>query len=271
LAAICPIAVIYPSVAGTSKSGLPGPHQLAKLPEFVTSVNQKNIHVRMADRMLVLRFLAFYQLTYLNARRGLKKFLNDFLETYSTAAPEKLGEFENAFRKAMRASVTIFGDKGFRVRQTGGKGEWGSRVNAAIFQTVSVSFTAYDAGALTRSADAVMEEFLDLLSTDPKWIESVSATTGDFARIEYAFTTWNERLKKVMAAADPNDKRRLFSRQLKEELFEQDSDCAICGQRIKLLHDSALDHDRHYWLGGKTVPDNARLVHRQCNLERPRT
>jgi hypothetical protein len=36
------------------------------------------------------------------------------------------------------------------------------------------------------------------------------------------------------------------------------------------MNDAALDHDVHYWRGGKTVPDNARLVHRLCNLERPR-
>ena len=37
---------------------------------------------------------------------------------------------------------------------------------------------------------------------------------------------------------------------------------------ITLINDAALDHEKHYWRGGKTIPENARLVHRQCNLQR---
>lgn len=65
-----------------------------------------------------------------------------------------------------------------------------------------------------------------------------------------------------------NDGRRIFSQQLKKELFEQNSNCSICGNVIKLLDDSALDHEEHYWRGGATIPENARLVHHHCNLSR---
>ena len=247
--------------------------KLARLPEFRASVNQKNIEVRMADRMLVLRFLAFYQMTYKKARRGLKKFINEFFETYKNPPEEKLNEFESVFRKAMKASHTIFGDQGFRLRRAGRNsssrgGEWGSRMNAAIFQAIAVSFTDFDLGALTRSSDAIFEEYLDLIATDQRWADCVSATTSDFPRIEYAFETWSDRLKKVMALTEPNDKDRLFTRELKNELFDQNPTCRICGQSIRLINDAALDHDIHYWRGGRTVPENARLVHRQYNLER---
>jgi hypothetical protein len=46
---------------------------------FASVLNQKNLHKRMLDRVLVLRFLAFYQLTYTKARNGLKSFLMSFL------------------------------------------------------------------------------------------------------------------------------------------------------------------------------------------------
>ena len=61
-----------------------------------------------------------------------------------------------------------------------------------------------------------------------------------------------------------------FSQRLKIELFEQDNKCALCGGTIMLIEDAALDHKEQYWEGGKTVPENARLVHRHCNLTRPR-
>ncbi len=110
---------------------------------------------------------------------------------------------------------------------------------------------------------------LDLL-IDPKWIDTVSKATGDFQNIKYAFENWNTRLDAVMSSSKGLDNVRLFSKSFKEKLYEQDKDCAICGQRISSMSDAAVDHIEQYWLGGKTIPDNARLTHRICNMKRPR-
>ena len=226
--------------------------QLSSLPEFIQCISQKNISRRMDDRCLVLRFLAFYERTYLKATRGLKRFLNEFLEVYREAKDEKLKEFEQAFRKSMRASLTVFGKNGFRLRQQDKRGqvEWAPRPNAAIFQVIAVSFTQYEPSQITRAADAVLEEYLDVLATDPSWVDSVTKSTGDADRIGYAFQTWFERLDKVLSGFNTNDRKRSFSHELKEGMFQQSSTCAICGQNIKLLNDAAMDHDLHYWRAG---------------------
>lgn len=237
--------------------------ELAQSNEFKECVNQKNIHKRMKDRSLVLRFLAFYERTYFKATRGLKAFFNEFCETYRNTNEKKLNEFRNQFKKAIKASFTIFGDKGFRLSSTS------RSVNATVFQVICVSFTNYDLGALTRSADAIFEAYIDLVKTDNRWLDSVSRATGGYDRISYAFKTWNERLELAMENSEPNDSRRLFSRELKEGLYQQSNMCQICKQKISHIDDAALDHDKHYWRGGKTVPENARLVHRHCNATRP--
>jgi len=226
--------------------------QLSSLPEFIQCISQENISRRMDDRCLILRFLAFYERTYLKATRGLKRFLNEFLEVYREAKDEKLKEFEQAFRKSMRASLTVFGKNGFRLRQQDkrGQGEWAHRPNAAIFQVIAVSFTKYEASQITRAADAVFEEYLDVLATDPSWVDSVTKSTGDSDRIGYAFETWFERLDRVLSGFNTNGRKQSFSRELKEEMFQQRSTCTICGQNIKLLNDAAMDHDLHYWRAG---------------------
>lgn len=245
---------------------------LSKNSDFVACVNQKNLEKRMDDRALVLRFLAFYERTHTKARSGLKRFINEFFETYRDASSEKLREFEKAFLKAMRVSLSVFGEHGFRIRKTITRGGdvWSTRLNASVFQIVAVSFAdpRYDIGQLTRRADAIFEEYLDLVSTDEKWIDCVKAATGDFNRIEYAFTTWNDRLAKAVGTEKKNDRVRCFSKSLKNEMFLADPSCHICGQRISLLLDAAMDHDIHYWRGGETIPVNARLVHRLCNSQR---
>lgn len=240
--------------------------------DFQKCINQKNIDRRMSDRALALRFLAFYQLTYKKARKGLKAFFNEFFDTYRNANQDKLREFDRVFKGSMKAAYSIFGNTGFRLRKISeqGAGEWLPRANATVFQVVATSFAEYDPAALVKARDRIAETYLDLLYSDEKWVEAVSRSTGDFNKIEYTFQTWEGRLADVMKLVDGKDKKRLFSRELKEELYQQHPTCSICGGRIVTIGDAALDHDRQYWLGGRTVPENARLAHRQCNYTRAR-
>lgn len=243
---------------------------LSKNNNFISCINQKNIDKRMGDRALALRFLAFYKMTHLKAKKGLKPFLNEFFGTYRNAPLEILKDFKNSFELAVRASFTVFGDKAFRLRRNSekGAGEWAPKINASVFQVISVSFCDYDIGQITRASDAIYEEYCDLIISDEHWVQAVSNRTSHYSNVEYAFDTWRSRLKEVVKNFPANDKKRCFSRALKDELFSQNNVCSICGNKIVSVNDSALDHDIHYWRGGKTVPENARLAHRICNAKR---
>lgn len=234
-----------------------------------------SIKKRMGDRVLILRFLAFYERTHSRCQNGLKKFLNEFLDTYRNPTDEKVREYERRFEHCMRLSKTVFGDKAFRLmnKPVGGSmtGEWATRANASVFQCISTSFSDYDAGQVTRAADRIRESYLDLVMSDDQWIDCVQRATGERARLAYVFETWQSRLRDCVGDAEPNDPRRGFSRELKQEMYRQSPVCAICGNRIELIDDAAMDHDKHYWRGGRTIPENARLVHRYCNLARGRT
>ncbi len=241
---------------------------------FLTCLNQKHLNKRMQDRALILRFLAFYERTHVKCQFGLKRFLNEFLDTYKNTSPEKIDEYRKVFDKCMKACVSVFGENGFRLKSEITKinsksaGEWASRPNAAIFQVIATSFANYDLGQITRKADAIYEEYLDLILTDTQWVDRVRRATGEATRLQYAFDSWYSRLKEVLSSEEPNDNRRLFSRQLKRELFDADPTCSICNQRVSLIDDAALDHNKEYWKGGLTVPENARITHRLCNLKR---
>ena len=137
------------------------------------------------------------------------------------------------------------------------------------FSSCGNSFCNYDLGQITRASDAIYEEYLDLIHTDSKWVDRVRRATGEATRLSYCFNTWYERLKDVLDSQSfSNDQKRVFSQQLKRELFEANPTCAICDQKIRLIDDAALDHTLQYWRGGQTVPENAQLVHRLCNLQK---
>lgn len=152
---------------------------------FKKTVNQKNFEKRMQDRALILRFLAFYERTHLKCTSGLKRFLNEFLDTYKDANEEKIAEYRKAFEKCMRACLTVFGDSSFRLKSDIAKpdkrssGEWAKRPNAAIFQAISTSFAAYDLGQVTQKADNIYESYLDLINTDSVWVDRVRRATGE--------------------------------------------------------------------------------------------
>ena len=248
---------------------------LASNKDFVAVVNQKGLEKRMDDRSLVLRFLAFYQMTHNKYPGSLKKFLNEFFNTYQNPNAAKLAEYKRVFEKCMKASFSVFGDRGFRTKRlqavnSKSYGEWANQTNAAIFQCVATSFADYDLGQLTRSADRIYEAYVELITTDSRWHDNIRSATGDTSRLKYVFDTWASRLKEAVSGSTPNDGVRLFTRALKEEMFRQDSTCYICKQKISLIDDAALDHEEHYWRGGATVPENARLAHRHCNSSRNR-
>lgn len=234
---------------------------------------------RMQDRFLVLRFLAFYEKTHLRYQEPLKKFLNGFQGDYRDANEIKLDEYRQKFEHCMKASRTVFGKYGFRLKEgttklkekrqlSTSQGEWSQRINVAIFQGVATSFAKYDLGQITRAADRICEEYLDLITEDIQWIDCVQLAAHTAPKVTYVFETWQKRLAEVMQDVPPNDGRRTFSKQLKKELFEQNKACSLCGQEIKMLDDAVLDHDKYYWRGGATIPDNARLTHRFCNQSR---
>ncbi len=240
---------------------------------FNQAVKMKNLHDRMLDRSLVLRFLAFYQNNYLNAQSGLRRFLNGFFEAYRNPNDAQLDDFEQRFKHAMRACYTVFGTDAFRIRRdhSGGGGYWASRVNASIFQVIATSLARIPMNVIVENSDAIYEEYLDLIG-DQRFIDSVTKSTGDAGNIKYAFEAWNARINSILSGANAHDKNpRLFSKTLKEELFKANPDCTICSNRITSINDAHVDHIEQYWKGGKTIPENARLTHRVCNQSRPRS
>ena len=104
------------------------------------------------------------------------------------------------------------------------------------------------------------------MSHDQRFIESIRVSTDKYENVQYRFDKWRESLKNIVGY--PHKEPRTFSWSLKKQLYENDPICAICNQKIQILDDAEIDHIEFYWRGGKTIPSNARLVHRFCNRHR---
>jgi len=242
---------------------------LTQNPYMLKIMGARQPHIRMLDRQLILRFFAMWRNTHLRYKGPIKQFLNREMDSHRNPSDKELAEMRAVFEKSIEMAYHVFGTNAFRRYRVGRDGERGGswetrKLNVALWDTLLYTFSFYDKSQIIPIADAVREEFLDMMTNDETFNEYITSTTDKPDRIQYRAETWRRRLDALVSNKEP----RTFSLSLKENLYEADPTCKICGQRIHDIDDAEVDHIKHYWRGGKTIPDNARLTHRHCNRVR---
>jgi hypothetical protein len=244
--------------------------KLCEYKDFLFLLGLKKPHKRMVDIELILRFFAFYHETYLNYEPPMKVFLNKEMKEKQYLSEKEQEELTKVFKKSVELTKQTFGDKAFRRFIIGNKddpnGVWEGRINKALFDIVMYGFTQYDKAQIYPKMDAIREELIWLMTNDESFIDAITISTNDKPKISERFEKWLRALREIVGY--PSREPRSFSLSLKEELFRANNSCAICGQKILSLDDAEVDHIDFYWRGGKTIPSNARLVHRFCNRHR---
>ena len=247
--------------------------ELAEDKDFMFLLGLKESHKRMFDRELALRFLSFYHNTYLKYTSPMKRFFNMDMEKFQHLDSSHEDELKKVFRKSVQITKTVFGGNAFKRFMPGTdkdpNGLWEKRmINQALFDVVMFGFSQYDPSQVVPLADAVREELIWLMTHDNEFIDSILISTSSRDKVYARFEKWIHSLKEVLGA--PKKEERNFTISLKEQLWKANPTCAIssCGQRIHTVDDAEVDHVEFYWRGGKTIPSNARLVHRHCNRAR---
>jgi len=240
--------------------------EMASKEDFRKLLGSSNVTSRMQDCELVLRFLAFYEKTYLNYLAGMKSWLNDFMNEFRNIPAEKTEAFEGAFKQAISLSYSVFGEKAFRKFRPGKAnnpaGEWESQLNRPLFDIVMWGFTRFDKNQVMANADAIREALIELLTTDNTFLDTITSAVGDKNKTQYRFELWHETLRDIVGG---KGSPRAFNSVLRRQLFETDARCGICGQTIHLIDDAHVDHVVPFSQGGATEPVNAQLTHRFCN------
>lgn len=243
--------------------------KLSKHPSMLAIMGSKTPHQRMLDRQMILRFFAMWRNTHLKYKGPMKQFLNKEIEKYQNPSDNELTEMESVFIKSLEMAYSVFGKNAFRRFSTASgreeEGCWESRkLNMALWDTLLYTFTYYEKSQIIPVVDSIREEFLDVSTNDPRFVEYITATTDKAEHIQYRADVWRSRIQALVSSREP----RNFSYELKKKLYTSNSSCKLCGQRISEIDDSEVDHIQHYWRGGKTIEENARLVHRYCNRAR---
>ncbi|MFZ3169438.1 MAG: DUF262 domain-containing protein [Candidatus Methanoperedens sp.] len=247
--------------------------ELAQDQDFMYLLGLKSPEDRMKDVEFVLRFAAFYHSTYLNYKPPIKRFLNEDMEKYTSIKEKEITELRTAFKNTVSIIRTLLDTHAFKRFYKGNEknknGFWEpKKFNASLYDILMYSFAREDKNKVYQNLDSIREALIYLMTNDQEFIDSIELSTSTIQAVQKRFDKWRLTLQDIIGIAQKEP--RCFSMKLKEELYKNDSTCAICNQKINNIDDTNIDHIEQYWKGGKTIPENARLTHRYCNLARSR-
>ncbi len=228
---------------------------------------------RMRDVELVLRFAAFYHNTFINYKPPIKKFLNNDMEKYRIISEFESQKLKNAFKNTISIIKSLLDNNAFKRFHKGDEtepnGYWEKKqFNASLYDILMHSFARLDKNTVYQNLDSIREAYIELLTTNQNFIDSIELSTSSSQAVQTRFKKWNQAIDDIFDITKKEP--RCFSYKLKQELFRSSPICAICNQRIINIDDAAVDHIEQYWVGGKTIPENARLTHKYCNFARSR-
>ena len=248
-------------------------HELAAEKEYMKLMGMAAPEKRMKDVEYVLRFAAFYHATYLKYKPPMSVFLNNDMLSNQRISAQAANKLRLAFKNSVYLIVAMLGPNAFRRFYRGDDkkpdGYWEpKKFNASLYDILMVNFADRDKNLIMANPDTIREAYIALMTNDEEFINSIELSTSSIRMVIQRFDKWRLTLDGILA--NQVKQPRCFSQALKKQLYDANATCRICSQHISHIDDAAVDHIEQYWMGGQTIPENARLAHRFCNWSRPR-
>jgi hypothetical protein len=162
---------------------------LAESTEFVSATSGSIRDERMADREMVLRFIAFYlQPAKEYTSQDFDDFLRKAMHESNALSATAWQTVEGDFRASMNAAKAIFGVFAFRKLYSLGGDRY--PINKALFDTISgnlAKLTDVERQRLVKNREGVMTAFVELMSNHD-FDSSISQGTGDVAKVRLRFS-----------------------------------------------------------------------------------
>lgn len=164
-------------------------YELANSEEFLeaTAASMLN-HVRMADREVVLRVLAFQLLgpdDYMEAG-SLDVFLGRATQVLDSASNDNLELLSQKFRSGMRNSFLLFGEHAFRkwpVYELSRR----APINRALCEVWGNVLSGYSSDVLMARREQIVTKAREMMTIDYEFISAISGSTGAIYNVKTRF------------------------------------------------------------------------------------
>lgn len=174
--------------------------QWAGSKEFLAATGAGIKTIRMDDREVVLRFIAFYELGLSAYKQpNMDAFLILAMKTVNELSEKKLSELKDAFLAAMKSANAIFGNDAFRKRYNPQAGRL--PINKALFEAVSVNLaklSSNERAVLLNNKSAIKNGIIELCN-DRNFETSISQGTGDVTKVKYRFRQIETMFKRILS------------------------------------------------------------------------
>ncbi|KLU73798.1 MAG: hypothetical protein RHS_0273 [Robinsoniella sp. RHS] len=171
--------------------------RMAQSEEFLRATKGSISSTRMADKEIVLRFIAFYLLDngLLNRkeyRGGMDAFLDDTLDYLNSVKNVQiLNDIETNFTNAMYNAYLLFGERAFRKTNF---------INKSLFLAMSRTLYKYDSNKISEQhieqkiENALKEE----IDNNTKFSNALSMATNDARNVDITFSTIKKLLERYL-------------------------------------------------------------------------
>ncbi|MER9519378.1 DUF262 domain-containing protein [Mesorhizobium sp. M0614] len=170
--------------------------------EFLKATDRSVRPIRMDDRELVLRFVAFYSLGVSSYKRAdMDGFLIQAMRSLNRLEAPDTERLQSAFDRAMLVAYLIFEGEAFRKRLSPEAARM--PINKALFEAVSVNLAKlaeHEGSLLVERRTRVHIEFMALCA-DRQFEAAISQGTSDVAKVNRRFDMVAEMFQKVVSSA----------------------------------------------------------------------
>lgn len=145
---------------------------------------------RMKDREVVLRYIAFRWFNYKGEYNGnMSDYIESAMKKINKMEDSEIQEITLDFKKVMRLSLSIWGNKNFRIPTNNTRGT----INTAVLETVCNYLSYKDDSFIERNKAIIKENYTELTS-NPIYRDAVTRSTGNKIKVLDRFRIVHEIL-----------------------------------------------------------------------------
>ncbi|MGN1411436.1 MAG: HNH endonuclease family protein [Oscillospiraceae bacterium] len=223
----------------------------------------KDENKRMDYEEQILKF--FTMLSYRYIKAPFYKAMNKYMSIHSNDDDKEIKKLKKKFLDTFRLVKQVLGKEAFSsYNHTNGKII--RSFNSSIYDSIMVSFASFRKQDIINNADKIKIAIEDIKNNNLNYDDCIHRGTNSGIKTSTRIEIIYNAIKKIVEQNSLNIyDSRCFTEEQKKELFYDGCKCGVCGQKILNFNDCEVDHIIPYSKGGRTILENAQLVHSYCN------
>lgn len=171
--------------------------------KWLALMGLKEPHKRMADREMVLRYLAIWKNWdsangVLNGYKGrMKSFLNAFMNEHKEIKGQESNEWKRQFEETVDKVYQVYGEYAFKRQGLDGMRE--KTINRAIIDVIMLSASQHSMDELMANKERIAQRFLEMINNDVEFRNSIKIGTSDTKVITLRLSTWCNEVDRIIA------------------------------------------------------------------------